>query len=111
MSPLTGAGFERVASVAELPEGTLMSVKRSSGEAVCLFNHGGRIGAMADRCTHQAFPLSQGSLQPDGTVQCSWHGARFDCTSGSVREGPAMDPVPVYETRVHDGGIWIGAGR
>ena len=111
VAPLAEAGFERVASVAQLPEGALLSVTRSSGQAVCLFNHGGTIGAMADLCTHQAFPLSQGTLRPDGTVECSWHGARFDCRSGQVRQGPAMDPIPVFEIRVHDGGIWIGAAR
>ena len=108
---LAGAGFERVASIAELPEGTLLGVMRSSGAAVCLFNDAGRIGAIADLCTHQAFPLSQGMLQPDGAVQCSWHGAKFDCLTGRVREGPAVDPIRVYETRVRDGEIWVGPAR
>ena len=53
--------------------------------------------------------MSQGMLQADGTVQCSWHGAKFDCATGEVREGPAVDPIRVYETRVRDGGIWVGA--
>ena len=105
------AGFERVASVAELPEGTLLGVTCGSGVAVCLFNSAGRIGAIAELCTHQAFPLSQGILQPDGTVQCSWHGAKFDCATGQVREGPAMDPIRVYETRIRDGEIWVGPAR
>lgn len=108
---LAEAGFERVASVADLPEGTLLGVTCGSGAAVCLLNDAGRIGAIADLCTHQAFPLSQGMLQPDGTVQCSWHGAKFDCATGRVREGPAMDPIQVYETRVCDGEIWVGPAR
>ena len=41
--------------------------------------HGGRIGAVTDLCTHQAFPMSEGTLEPDGTIECAWHGARFDC--------------------------------
>ena len=108
---LVGAGFERVARVAELPEGTLLGVTCGSGATVCLFNNAGRIGAIADLCTHQAFPLSQGMLQPDGTVQCSWHGAKFDCFTGRVREGPAVDPIRVYETRIRDGEIWVGPAR
>ncbi len=105
------AGFVRVASVVELPEGTLLGVSRAGGDGVCLFNDRGRIGAVAELCTHQAFPMAQGTLQPDGTIQCSWHGARFDCTTGRVREGPAMDPIRVYETRVRNGEIWVGPAR
>ena len=105
------AGFERVAGVAELPEGTLLAVNRASGPSVCLFNDRGRIGAVAELCTHQAFPMAQGALLPDGTIQCSWHGARFDCVTGDVRDGPAIDPIPVYETRVVDGEIWVGPAR
>ena len=105
------AGFVRVASIAELPEGALLGVSCASGTAVCLYNDRGRIGAVAELCTHQAFPMSQGTLQPDGTIQCSWHGARFDCATGDVREGPAVDPIRVYETRVRDGGIWVGPPR
>jgi nitrite reductase/ring-hydroxylating ferredoxin subunit len=105
------AGFVRVASIAELPEGTLLGVTGASGTGVCLFNDKGRIGAVAELCTHQAFPMSQGTLQPDGTIQCSWHGARFDCATGDVREGPAVDPIRVYETRVRDGEIWVGPAR
>ncbi len=107
-APPAEPGFERVASLSDLPEGSLLAVTMSSGTAICLFNDAGRIGAIADLCTHQAFPMSQGTLLRDGTVQCSWHGARFDCATGEVREGPAVDPIRVYETRVRDGWIWVG---
>jgi nitrite reductase/ring-hydroxylating ferredoxin subunit len=108
---LTDAGFERVASIADLPVGGLLGVTRSSGRGICLFNAGGRIGAIAELCTHQAFPMAEGMLLPDGTVQCSWHGARFDCATGAVVEGPADEPITVYETRLHAGAIWVGSTR
>jgi nitrite reductase/ring-hydroxylating ferredoxin subunit len=107
----TRPGFERVADVAALPPGTLLGVTAARGETICLFNRGGRIGAVAGLCTHQAFPMADGVLQPDGTIECSWHGARFDCESGVVRDGPAMDPIAVYETRVDEDGIWVGPRR
>jgi nitrite reductase/ring-hydroxylating ferredoxin subunit len=94
--------------VDELPEGTLIAAVRSTGERVCLYNCGGRIGAMSDTCTHSAFPMSEGTIESDGTVQCSWHGARFDCLTGAVREGPAVDPIAVYDVRVLDGDVWVG---
>jgi nitrite reductase/ring-hydroxylating ferredoxin subunit len=104
-------GFERVANVADIPEGTLRAVTRTSGRPVCLYNSAGRIGAIAELCTHQAFPMAEGVLLPNGRVQCSWHGATFDCASGEVCEGPADEPLAVYETRVRDGEIWVGPAR
>lgn len=105
------AGFERVASMHDLPRGALLGVTRSAGDALCLFNHGGVIGAVAGLCTHQAFPMSEGTLGADGTIQCAWHGARFDARSGQVVEGPAVEPIATYETRVMDGAIWVGPRR
>lgn len=104
-------GLERVARVADVPPGTLLAVTRSDGKQLCVFNSGGRIGAMNDLCTHQAFPMSAGAIESDGTVQCSWHGAKFDCATGEVRQGPALDAITVYEVRVHDGEIWVGRAR
>jgi nitrite reductase/ring-hydroxylating ferredoxin subunit len=106
-----GAGFERVATLEDIPAGALLAVSRGNGEQVCLFNHEGRIGAMSDLCTHQAFPMSAGSLEPDGTVECSWHGARFDCLTGEVRRGPALDSIAIYEVRVDGHEVWLGPSR
>ena len=105
------AGFERVARVSDLREGGVLGVTGSSGRAICLFRQGGRIGAVKDQCTHQAFPMSEGTLQPDGTIECSWHGARFDCATGDVVEGPAQDRIAIYETRVIGEEIWVGPPR
>ena len=108
--PGPDAVFERVASAADLPPGALLPAQRGS-ERICLFNHGGHIGAIADQCTHQAFPMSEGTLAPDGTIECAWHGARFDCVSGEVRQGPADEPLTLYEVRVENGDVWVGPPR
>lgn len=100
--------FEAVADEAELPEGTLLGVSTSTGEPVCLMNVGGRIAAVHDCCTHAEFLLSDGVIHRDGSVKCVWHGARFDCLSGAVRKGPAVDPVPGYDVRVEGGKILVG---
>ena len=104
-------GFEPVARLAELPDGALLAVQRKSGERLCLFNVKGEIGAVSDNCTHQDFPLSEGILLPDGTLECVWHGARFDCATGAVRKQPATDPLPVYHVVVRDGQIYVGGRR
>ena len=106
-----GAVFETVATTEELPEGTLLWVRTASGDEVCLFNYRGQIGAVRNVCTHAEFPLSDGTLDRDGTIECVWHGARYFCLTGEVRRGPAVDPVAVYEVRVDEGKVQVGGKR
>jgi nitrite reductase/ring-hydroxylating ferredoxin subunit len=100
--------FEPLADVGDLPEGAMVGVQRSDGEQVCVFNYRGTIGAVGNECTHAEFLLSDGALRADGTLECVWHGARFDCRTGRVCRGPAEDPVPVFEVRVEDGRVLVG---
>jgi nitrogen fixation NifU-like protein len=103
--------FETVADVTELPEGSLLAVRTRAGEEVCLFNYRGTIGAVHNVCTHAEFPISDGTLTNDGCLECVWHGARYACQTGEVRRGPAVDPLPVYDVRVLNGKIQVGARR
>src|SRR5487761_1024416 len=104
-----GSGFEAVASVRELAEGTILQRVRVSGEAVCLVRQNGEISALGDICPHQHFPMSQGDLLDDGSLQCAWHGARFDCRTGKVKQVPAVSPLPVYQVRLEGDSIMVGA--
>lgn len=103
--------FTDVAAAADVPDGELLSVRLPSGVTVCLYNQGGEIGALGGLCTHAEFAMSDGALRPDGTIECIWHGARFDCRTGGVRRHPATDPLPVYEVRVQDGRVLVGPRR
>ena len=108
-APDTGAGeFEVVASLSDLVEGKLLQRVRSAGDAVCLVRHNGRISAVSDICTHQHFSMSQGELLPDGTIECAWHGARFDCRTGEVRQVPAISPLPVFQVRLEGESVLVG---
>lgn len=100
--------FEVVGTVSDVPEGELLAVRSSAGDEICVFNDRGRIGAVQGTCTHAEFPMSDGQLRGDGTIECVWHGARFDCWSGAVRNGPAVDPLLCYEVRVANGKILVG---
>jgi 3-phenylpropionate/trans-cinnamate dioxygenase ferredoxin subunit len=108
---------QRVARLADVPPGALLAVTTADGERICLVNLGDdgadEVHAVHDGCTHQAFPLSAGELLPDGSIECPWHGARFDCRTGAVCAGPACEPVRVYEVEVADGEVYVttGAGR
>ena len=100
--------FEPLACLADLAEGALLQRLRSNGEAICLIRHEGRVSAVSDICTHQHFSMSQGDLLHDGTLQCAWHGARFDCRTGEVKQDPATAPLPVFHVRIEGDTILVG---
>ncbi|HEX3534287.1 MAG TPA: Rieske 2Fe-2S domain-containing protein [Gemmatimonadaceae bacterium] len=102
------SAFEAVASLAELAEGTVLQRVRATGDAVCLVRQNGEISALSDICTHQHFSMSQGDLLEDGTLQCAWHGARYDCRTGEVRQVPATSPLPVFQVRLDGDRILVG---
>ena len=101
-------GFELVAYEGDLADGEVLGVETPRGERVCLVNRGGEICAVHDVCTHAEFAMSEGTLLPDGTIECVWHGARFDPRTGAATKGPAVDPLPTYAVRVEGGAIWVG---
>jgi nitrite reductase/ring-hydroxylating ferredoxin subunit len=100
--------FEAVASVSELAEGTVLQRVRSTGDAVCLVRHGNEISALSDICTHQHFSMALGDVLEDGTLQCAWHGARYDCRTGAVKQVPAPSPLPVFQIRLDGDKIMVG---
>jgi 3-phenylpropionate/trans-cinnamate dioxygenase ferredoxin component len=96
----------RVASVDELPPGTLRSVE-VDGFAICLVNADGEIYAVRDNCSHRDFPLSEGTLHGGATLECAWHGARFDLKTGRALRLPAIKPVKTYEVVIENGEIKV----
>ena len=100
--------FTDVAGLDEVPEMGVLGVEGPGGQSICLVRFEGQVSAFADECTHQAFPLSLGEVRADGTLECVWHGARFDCLTGAVRRDPATDDLTRYPVRVESGRIYIG---
>jgi nitrite reductase/ring-hydroxylating ferredoxin subunit/uncharacterized membrane protein len=62
--------------------------------------------AFADGCTHRGGSLADGVCIGD-TVQCLWHGSRFDVKTGEVRCGPAKKKIQSYEVRQKDGQVLL----
>jgi 3-phenylpropionate/trans-cinnamate dioxygenase ferredoxin component len=71
---------------------------------------GDHLCAFDDLCTcaDQACPLS-GGLLTGKTIMCQCHGSKFDIVSGAVLNGPATDPLNVYEAREADGEVQVRA--
>ncbi len=85
------------------------------GEDIVFFRTAdGRIAALEDRCAHRHAPLSLGDVV-DGSLQCGYHGLRFDGNGRCVRI-PGQKTIPptacvrAYPAAERDGWIWIWIG-
>ncbi len=107
----TEEDFEPVARLMDVPVGELVGVAKSDGERICLANVNGEIMAVSDMCTHQDFSLCPGTLLPDATIECAWHGARFSLRNGRALRAPAELALPVYQVRVVNGAILVGGRK
>ena len=87
----------------ELPPGR-MKIVHAGELAVGVYNIGGELYAIEDRCSHDDGPLCEGDWDPDeGVVVCPRHGANFDIRSGDALTLPAFEPVETFPVRVDDG--------
>ncbi len=89
----------------DLAEGAMRLVE-VDGVKIGVFNAGGELFAIEDRCSHDDGPLAEGEFDPATcTVECPRHGSVFDLRSGRPKSLPAYTPVETYEVRVEDGEI------
>jgi nitrite reductase/ring-hydroxylating ferredoxin subunit len=85
-----------------LPPGSRKLVKLN-GIEVALFNIGGTVFAIKNRCPHRSGPLIRGFIDEAGGIKCPMHGWRFDLRDGSS-ERPAQAtvyPVKIENSLLH----------
>jgi 3-phenylpropionate/trans-cinnamate dioxygenase ferredoxin component len=89
----------------DLPEGEMRLVE-ADGEKIGVFNCGGEILAIEDRCSHDDGPLAEGEYDAETcTVECPRHGSLFDLRTGRPKTLPAYVPVRTFAGRVEDGEV------
>lgn len=73
------------------------------GVAVAIASVDGEIFAIADRCSHADYSLSQGDLDPvECALECPKHGSLFSLQSGEALTLPATLPVATFAVAVRD---------
>ena len=89
-----GRGWQQLASLGEIPEGTLRTVQTDQG-AVLLCAAYGRIYAFRDACPEGGGPLGNGTLIAF-ILKCPCHAHAFDVRSGRclTRHELALEPLP-----------------
>jgi nitrite reductase/ring-hydroxylating ferredoxin subunit len=78
---------------------------RHDGKQVLVVAQAGRLFAIANRCPHEGYPLSEGTVGPGCVLTCNWHNWKFELASGAALVG--RDPVRTYEIAEHGGEIFI----
>jgi 3-phenylpropionate/trans-cinnamate dioxygenase ferredoxin subunit len=66
----------------------------------------GTVHAIGDVCSHGEISLSEGFVEDD-TLECWAHGSKFELTTGTPKNFPAFEPVPVFRVTITDGDIYI----
>ncbi len=96
--------WQRLMSLAEL-ESKPVKMVRIAGKQIAVFRTSDGIRACDNRCPHEGFPLSEGSLSPDCILTCNWHNWKFNLENGENLYGG--DRLRTYTLEVRGDDIWI----
>lgn len=94
----------RVGRLEEILPGQSRSV-RAGTRRVAVFNVQGTLHAVEDACGHMKAPLSGGRLAGT-TLTCSWHGWRYDVTTGACLDA-AHACLRRFAVSVRDGEVYV----
>jgi nitrite reductase/ring-hydroxylating ferredoxin subunit len=72
---------------------------------ICVFKVGPRVFAIDNRCPHEGYPLSDGSVNDSCVLTCNWHNWKFRLEDGECVLGG--DHVRRYPSRLEDGFAWV----
>ncbi len=78
---------------------------RIASKQIALFNTPEGIKACDNRCPHEGYPLSEGSLSQDCILTCNWHNWKFNLVSGENLLGG--DRLRTYPVEIRENEIWV----
>lgn len=78
---------------------------RKNGKQVLLIQTDEKLFAIANRCPHEGYPLSEGTIGPGCVLTCNWHNWKFDLTTGTALIG--RDPVRTYPVEMRGEDILV----
>ena len=96
-----------VAPLDEFPPGSTKLVALG-WTSIGVYNCGGQLYAIEDRCSHDDGPLAEGEFDPAAcTVECPRHGSLFDLSTGRPKTLPAFQPVQTFPIAIEDDTIHL----
>lgn len=100
----TGRRWVAALPLAELEAGGRAMVRRG-GRQIALFVTAAGVRAIANRCPHEGYPLSEGTFADGCALTCNWHNWKFDLATGDNLTGG--DRLRVYPAHVEDGRVYV----
>ena len=85
------------------------AVVRHDGKQILLLHTERGVFACANRCPHEGYPLSEGSLADGCILTCNWHNWKFDLATGTTLVGG--DQLPRFPVRVEAGLVRVDVAR
>lgn len=95
----------KIAKTGTIPVGQMRAFEVSY-ERIVLCHSDKGFFALANECSHDAAPISDGILRGDEVI-CSRHGARFRVTDGNVTAPPAVVGIDSYPVKVEGEDIYV----
>jgi nitrite reductase/ring-hydroxylating ferredoxin subunit/CBS domain-containing protein len=80
------------------------TLRKGEGRRFVCVRDGDAVHALDDRCPHQGYPLSQGTVR-GSVLTCEWHNWKFELGSGACSFGG--EAVRHYPSRVEDGRVHL----
>src|SRR5260221_741069 len=90
--------------LAELDQ-TGRAVARVEGRQILVLRTERGIHACTNRCPHEGYPLSEGTLTDGCVLTCNWHNWKFDLESGATLVGG--DALHRFPAKIEAGSVWL----
>jgi cytochrome b6-f complex iron-sulfur subunit len=105
-SATAGGSGAVVATLADVPVGSSISAKDSSGKPIIVAQPtAGDAVAFSAICTHMGCTVAPAGKE----LHCPCHGSRYNAFTGAVLNGPAPKPLPSVPVHVADGKVIAGS--
>ena len=100
-----------VAPADEFPPGSTKLIVAGPMLTIGVYNCGGSLYAIEDRCSHDDGPLCEGDWDLETcTVICPRHGSAFELRTGRPLSLPAYEAVETFPVQIVDGVVRVDVG-
>jgi cytochrome b6-f complex iron-sulfur subunit len=96
-TPTGGGSAQGLAALADVPDGGGLIVDNPAGGKILLARTGDEVKAYNAACTHMGTIVNP---PENGVALCANHGSEFSTEDGSVKKGPATQPLPTVNVTV-----------
>jgi nitrite reductase/ring-hydroxylating ferredoxin subunit len=81
------------------------AVIRHDGRQILLVSGAAGTFACVNRCPHEGYPLSEGTLTEGCVLTCNWHNWKFNLSSDATLVGG--DRLTRFPVKLEDGRVWL----